>query len=606
MMARLLQWQRDIARRRLAVLLLIAALAGGCPLVASAAPVQQIVQLRANDGRIVPALVTYPEGGPDTQAPVAIIHHGGPGGHPLRSLSAARWAADYFAERGYVAISLFSRIGSDVITQPFGAQAADIKGAVDWAAQLSRGPIVLVGHSSGSVSMTYYEATTQDPRVRAIVHFAPTAAASPWMAVNMGKPRYDAVVVRLRKLVAEGMGDTPIYEDHRLAPPAPQDITYGYLMSARVWLSWWGPDSVDKNIDLFPKIHVPMLMISGDKDIFVNPAYQLELKKAAINSPRVDQFILGGGIPHEFVGGEAKAAALAFDWLADIGIRPSPRVSTHVVDLKLSAYDIRPGVIYEPADAALRKPIAVMLMPDFADDVLLTPFDDIGPRLAKAGYTVLIPQDRGSGWPLYRSVAGAVSADQRAWLKYLADQGHARVAVVAHGMAGVMVPVLLSPLPQGPSVAGVALIQPPSAPVAFAKDVLGEAQYSKAVADAEDAVKGGAGGTTMILAPYRSNGRDPTTRKWLNYMAASFLSYWGPSAPAAPVPALLAAGEPLLLVDSGKGRFLGRDAQSALANGRKASSRWYEGEASPFDTPDQLATDIAAWLDGLPKLAAQR
>ncbi|NIJ08553.1 dienelactone hydrolase [Sphingomonas vulcanisoli] len=583
----------------LSVILSIAALVCFAP-GALAAPTQQIIQLKAADGRAVPALVTYPEGGPDTQAPVAIIHHGGPGGHPLRSLSAARWAADYFAGRGYITISIMSRIGRDVIDQPFGAQAADIKGAVDWASQLSHGPIVLVGHSSGSVSVTYYEATTQDPRVKAIVHFAPTFPGSLWMPTSMGRPRYDAVVARLKKLVADGKGDQPIYEDHHLAPPAPQDITYGYLMSAKVWLSWWGPDSKQNNLALFPNIRVPMLMISGDKDIFASRAYQEELKKAAVNSPRVDAIILDGGIPHEFVGAEVKAPALAYDWLAEVGIRPSPRIATHVVDMKLSAYDIRPGVIYEPADAGFRKPLAVMLMPDFADDVMLTPFDEIGPRLAKAGYTVLIPQDSGSGWPLYRSVAGTVSTNQRAWLKYLADQGHAQVAIVAHGQEGVMVPALLPPIAQGPSIAGVALIQPPGAPAAFAQDVLGAQPYAKALADADAAVKRGAGGTTMIIVPYRSNGRDPATHKWLNYMASSFLSYWGPSAPVAPVPALTAAGEPVLLIDADKGRFLSRDAQTSLAKGG-VSSLWYDKVASPFDDPDRLAADLAKWLDALPK-----
>jgi hypothetical protein len=29
------------------------------------------------------------------------------------------------------------------------------------------------------------------------------------------------------------------------------------------------------------------------------------------------------------------------------------------------------------------------------------------------------------------------------------------------------------------------------------------------------------------------------------------------------------------------------------------SSVWYERIASPFDAPDRLAGDLAAWLDGL-------
>jgi hypothetical protein len=370
-------------------------------------------------------------------------------------------------------------------------------------------------------------------------------------------------------------------------------------MSARTWLSWWGPDSQNLNIALFPKIHVPMLMISGDADIFVSRAYQEQLRKAAVASPRVDSIILDGGVPHEFTGAETKAAGLAFDWLTGIGIHAMPRVSTRVVDLKIAG-DSRPGVIYQPADPAVRKPLAVMLMPDFTDDVLLTPLDGIGPLLAKAGYTVLIPQDRGSGWPFYRAVASGVSSDQREWVKYLADQTHAPVAIVAHGWAGVMAPALLS-ASQATPVAGVALIEPPTSPRQFAANALGAEEYAKAVAQAEDAVKRGHGGTTMIIAPYKA----PAPRKWITHMAAGFLSFWGPSAPPAPVPALRAASEPVLLIDAGKGRFLDHKTQSAMANQPGVTSLWYDRAANPFAAPDQLAADLTAWLDALPQSPAR-
>lgn len=564
---------------------------------ASASPVEQTVQLGASDGRTVPALVTYPDGGPDSGAPVAIFHHGGPGGHPLRALSASRWAARYFAERGYITISILSRISRDLIDQPFGAGVADIAGAVDWASQLSSGPIVLVGHSSGSISSTLYMAQTNDARVKAIVHFAPTAAGPEWMARSMGEERYRSVVAQMQALVAQGQSDRPVYEDHRLAPPAPQNITYGYLMSASTWLSWWGPDSRNRNIRLFPQIRVPMLMISGDADIFVSRAYQEELRTAASASPRVDSIILDGGVSHEFTGSEARAAALAVDWLSHIGVRASPRIATRLVDLQIGA-SRRSGIIYEPVDPALRKPMAVLLLPDFADDVLLTPLDTIAPRLARAGYTILVPQDVGSGWGHYRAVRDAVSVEQRSWLTYLTDQGHARTAVIAHGWAGTLVPALVSPSPLGP-VAGVALIQPPPAPADFAIDALGRVEYDRAVDQAEAAVARNEGGTTMIIAQYRAVGEAVAPRQWIIGMASGFLSFWGPSAPTAPIAALAANDQPVMLVDAGEGRFLRREVQSRPASGEQISSLWYDGHASPFEAPDRLATDIAAWLDML-------
>lgn len=370
-------------------------------------------------------------------------------------------------------------------------------------------------------------------------------------------------------------------------------------MSARTWLSWWGPGSKQNNLELFPKIRVPMLMVSGDADIFVSREYQAQLKKAAVASPRVDAVILDGGIPHEFTGAETKAAALAFDWLNEIGIHPQPRVSTHVVDLKLGAYDIRPGAIYEPTDQTGKKSMALMLLPDFADDVMLTLLDALGPRLAKAGYTVLIPQDRGSGWPFYRSVASAVSDDQRAWLNYLGAQGFERVAVVAHGWSGVMLPALLAGSPQ---VAGVALIQPPIAPALFENEVLGPREYAKAVDRAEAAVKAGTGGTTMIIAPYRQRG----VHRWITHMATGFLSFWGPAGPAAPVPALQASATPVLLIDAGRGRFIAHDQQVTMGGQQGVSSQWLDRVADPFAAPDELAAGLTTWLDALPSRAPTR
>ena len=580
---------------------MIAALTVLLPLPARAEPVQQIIAMRAADGRVVPALVTYPEGGPESGSPVAIIVHGGPGGHPLRALGAARWAATYFADHGYITISVLTRISRDVIDQPFGAAVADIKGAVDWASQLSDGPIVLIGHSSGSVTSSMYMATTNDPRVKAIVHFAPTAWGSGWMIRSMGQARYAAVVARLNKLVAQGRGDEPVYEDHQLAPPAPQTVTYGYLMNARTWLSWWGPNSKNRNIALFPKIRVPMLMISGDRDIFVSRAYQEELRLAATASPRVDSIILDGGIPHEFTGAEVKASTLAYDWLIGIGIGPQLRIETRVVDLKFGS-DVRPGVIYQPVDPARRKPLAVILMADFADDVLVSPFTAIAPRLARAGYTVLTAQDRGSGWPFHRAVAAGVSADQRAWLGYLRAQTHGEVVVIAHGMAGAMIPPLDAGVTQ-PGVAAAVLIEPPVAPSQFAASVLGAAAYRKAVAEAEAAVKADKGGTVMIVAPYRSNGKTEASRHWISHMAQGFLSFWGPEAPPAPVPLLQGGGRPLLLIGSGSGRFMNRAAQSAFAQTKGTTSLWYDGTATPFAVPDRLVADLVSWLNDLPQNA---
>ncbi len=550
-----------------------------------------VIHIKASDGRITPAVLMHATGGLNVDAPVAIFHHGGPGGHPIRSISAARWGARAFARRGYTTISLLSRISRDLIDQPFGAGQADIAGVVDWAAQLSSGPIVLVGHSSGSVSIAHYQAQTQDSRIRALIHFAPTGGAAGWMERCLGAERYAAMVDRCQALVAEGQGDEPVYEHHPLPPPAPPGASYGYLMSAASWLSWWSPQSQNRNLGLFPLLRTPMLLVTGDADSFVTEAYQDELKRAAVDCP-VDTVMMRGGVLHEFTGAEEEAADLALDWLEGLGIGGGREVETELVDITLMDGQVRSGLVYSPAGDSPPAG-AVMLMCDYADDVLVNPIEWIAPRLARAGYLVLVPQDRGSGWHQYSSVLEEVAIDHAAWLDHLAARAHGPVALVGHGWGGAAAAALAAAARAG-LVAGVALVSPNPSGADFARTIMGDAQYDLAVAEAMALTEAGQGRKAMVFGSGALRGGEPHR---FHHIAEGFLSYWGPRSTSCE-DHLVEIDALVLMIDGGDGRLLGREAQDRLAArlGPRAKMEWFESQDFLETSRDALTNALVSWL----------
>ena len=56
------------------------------------APKQEIIYLKASDGVTIPAVLMTPAAGLNPHTPGIVLHHGGPGGHPVRSVGAPRWA----------------------------------------------------------------------------------------------------------------------------------------------------------------------------------------------------------------------------------------------------------------------------------------------------------------------------------------------------------------------------------------------------------------------------------------------------------------------------------------------------------------------------------
>ena len=262
---------------------------------------QNVITLLTDDGAKVPAILMHPAEGINTHNPGVVIHHGGPGGHPARVCCAPRWAAEHMASLGYTTISPLSRHSSGrnagtYRREPFETATLDIKAAVDFLAQLGAQDIVLAGHSLGSIRITRYMVDTQDSRVKAMVHYAPTRDLPEWMRANMGHERYLSVVDRLSTMVSEGRGDETIIEIYEPSYPSPPGRESASVQTARNWLNWWGPAAQTRKTVWFGELTVPQLLLSGDEDTFVTMPYMEELRDAAVKAPSVDlRWYDGGG-----------------------------------------------------------------------------------------------------------------------------------------------------------------------------------------------------------------------------------------------------------------------------------------------------------------------
>ena len=563
--------------------------------------VQQIVTLTARDGQSVPGILMYPSAGPDPYSPGVVLLHGGPFGHPIRTQSAARFVAERLAARGYTTLSILSRHAAGYYSIPVEAGSADIAAAVDWLSGLGIRNVVLAGHSFGSARVALYEAETQDPRVKAMVHYAPTRGSSEYLPQAFPEGRYAAEVERLRHLVAQGRGDEPTLIEIPFPPPAPPGAKFAYIMTAANWLAWWGPDARAQNLRLMPRLAVPMLMITGDHDMFVTRDYQERLAQAATSSPGVERLIYEG-TGHELSGAEDRAAADTAHWLTGIGLGVMPRVRTRLVDVRVGAKaaplaTLQAGIVYEPAIVPKSESPAVMLLYDRGQDVLTNPSEWLAPALAQRAHRVLVPQDSSFGPNVDRIGETATDADLQTWIDWLTERGRHPVVLAGRGWGGERAARFLLRHPQ-PMVRGLVLLNPPPDGAAWARRELGDADYEAAVARATTAVADGKGAATLIGARGTTT---PTQKSGTGYrfhlLANAFLAQYGPQ--REPLAAVLASvTQPVFLVRGDADDSLSVAEFTALASAAGARVTAYAPNAA--GTADRaensLADAVAHWL----------
>ena len=567
---------------------------------------ENVITLITDDGAHVPALLMHPASGINTHNPGVVIHHGGPGGHPARGCCAPRWAGEHLAGLGYTVVSPLSRHSSGrdagtYRTEPFETATLDVKAAVDFLDTLGAQDIILAGHSLGSIRVSSYMVDTQDARVKAMVHYAPTRDMADWMRANMGEDRYLAVVDKMSRMVAEGRGDEMTIEVYEPSPPAPPGNESASVMTARNWLNWWGPAALTSNSVALSQIALPQLLLSGDEDTFVTIPYMEKLKAAAVKAPRVDLRWYEGGIGHLFEGARAEASRDTSDWLAEIGLGPRPAVTTRFVDTNTAHGPERSGVFYSPADGSGVGKTAFMVIYGYGGDILWSSNHWLCVRLAQQGHSCLAPQTVGGGPNAIRTTLEAEMPDFAAWSAWLGEQGYERIVLVGHSWGGIRITRYLV-TSEDPRVVGMVYLAPTADAPQWAEQGFGKDAYKAIVAEAEAAVAAGDGNRVLVTAPFRMPPPAPQgSARPRPQLAASFLSHWGPDAdtvhtkdmPKVKVPVLAIAGslDPFVDLD-----YLKRFTRSA---GGKGDYRWYDDGAphSLVGWEERTTSDIMAWLN---------
>lgn len=572
---------------------------------------QQIVRLKTSDGVVLPAVLMHPAAGINAAAPAIVMQHGGPSGHAARSIGAYRFVAERLAALGYTTLSPVSRQSNGYYRSLFEDVIQDLAAAVDWVHSLGHDRIVLLGHSIGSLRITRYQLATADPRIKAQVHFAPTADMYPLYAA---RPEFASILERAQSAVRAGRGGWPVYPDSVDPDPSLSPVLLstarGRPQTAAGLLNWWGPEAKTSNSDLFGQLEIPLLLLGGAKDPVVPPGRLEALKAKAVKSPRVDYRWYPDG-DHYFTGLEDATSRFVADWLEEIGLGPGVSASTRLIDAKLNVSFAPggervafPGVLYETAADDSSKPFVIYLYRQ-GGQILEEPIHNAALGLAHRGYRGLAPMLRSSGFrgPLTRPIAEA-EEDLADWVASLRAEGmldpERQLLFLTYGESLIWALRAIAKHEIGPLAGVVALAPPPDLP-RYAQRALGESRYQSIVEAARALAADPEERERFVAEKYL---RPPPALKgssdiFLHYPEA-FIDFYAPEADTYASRLLGSSRLPaLLLVPENDPRLSQKD--RARLTTRRVDSVTLKGVAIPSAADGEtIANRVANWVEGRP------
>ncbi len=136
----------------------------------------------------------------------------------------------------------------------------DIRAAISYLSQLGYENFHLLGHSTGCQKILFYQYSTQDERVKSLIHVSPAEDYEIW---KNGLKDFERIVATAKEMVERGEGDKiilPLYE------------RTGELWSAQRFLSFADKSNMEArmfnydNLDIFSKVQTPTLIFLGKED----------------------------------------------------------------------------------------------------------------------------------------------------------------------------------------------------------------------------------------------------------------------------------------------------------------------------------------------------
>lgn len=563
---------------------------------------EEVISFTTSDGVVLPAVLAYPDSGMNVNGPAVLHLHGGPGGSPLRVSSAARYAAEGLARAGYTNLSIETRHATRYSFTRFDEVIEDIRGGVDVLAARGFKNIIIAGAGLGSLRVARYMVETDDPRVKAVIHYSPTQNMADNWRQRVGEEVYWATVDQAARAVEEG-GRQPFI-----------DLGDGLIFIPTSFLDWFGPTAKTSLSANIAGIDRPMLMLAGEADPLVPKGRLEELQAVAFISPRVDiKYYPGVGRVFEGVRQEVVADTIA--WLADIGLPPTTAIKSTIIDAQSVDGRTLSGVLYTPALAENKEQPVFMLMHGWTSDVMRSSTHWLGVRLAQAGYTALAFQHRSSGYRgIVKGTLEAIPPDIEAWVQAMADRGYGSVIGVGHGVGGLWWSHYMNEQ-RDARVKALAYLAPTPDMPQHARIGMGEDLYARAVLEAQEAVRDGEGSTHLIDYPfpqaaYPDDDRQtmylpPPGSGFTYYYADSFLSYWGPNSKAVHTARVADIDVPILALGGSRDPFMQNAYLIKFTEAAKGRARYVfyggpQGAAYSFEGyEDRVAADILSWAGQL-------
>lgn len=167
----------------------------------------------------------------------------------------------------------------------------DIRSAVNWAKALNFENIVLIGVSLGSARLSYWNAVSPDPAVKAMVFLVAVdsiylGGTLQWTRAE--RERQDAILQKCRDLIATGLGEELIVGELAGFP---------FPMTAAAYLSYFGQlDEMNaSSLKFAPQIKVPVLIIHGTEDTVCPPQGAQAVYDALGSAPQKELWWIDGG-----------------------------------------------------------------------------------------------------------------------------------------------------------------------------------------------------------------------------------------------------------------------------------------------------------------------
>lgn len=553
---------------------------------------QEVISLTTSEHRSFANLITFPREGMNLDAPVIIHCHGGPGASPLDG--SGPWIAAGMAARGYTVIAPAMTHGERLFDSDFRDYDKDVKAVVDYVAGLGFKQIVLTGSSFGSITISRYMVDIKDPRITALIHFAPTEDTGPFTLRGMGQEEFYKQNMAAAAMVARNATDEVFAPGFDAPAPMPPGTKFSFWSTPDRWIDMWGIGYGAVNIGLFPQMKLPMLLLAGGKDGYNTEERLHRLKAAATSSPKVDILFYPGEVDHSFNSNppvQPKVVADVAAWLAGIGHGVRQPVRTEVFTIT----DTEPGtraLRYVPSQG-IKPGVAFLAIHDFAGSALSGPPNWLAEGAAQAGYfSIGVHSNRGSRGMTSGTYATS-GKDIGSWVDYLQKHGFEKVVLVGHGFGATRAAQYLAATGDK-RVAGLVMAAPAPDSADFLRARIGQAAYDKALASAA-AHADSADYRDLIYLKNVPEGVPTDMVGTLVMSPAAFLDAWGPKAPVASS-IVGKLGIPVLVLAGSKDARLDAVAIEKLTRAKNVKAIVYDGSDTILSGEQvKAADDMIAW-----------